>query len=190
MLVGLVVFGFIIAGLAAGTELGFATLRTQDRTKAQYQDLEPVDRLLRRLVGSIVLPNDRALPGLEGQHESFVCITQLPDAAGAAAAHRIDAVVATDPAHRLVLRWTPHVHAERLLARPPPRQEVLLDGVERIEVSYLSPDHGAWLKAWTRLDLPALIRIRLVFPRGDPRRWPAIVAASRQTRPWHARSGG
>ena len=72
----------------------------------------------------------------------------------------------------------------------PPRQEVLIDRVERIEVNYLSPDRDAWLDAWNRADLPALIRIRLLFPRGDPRRWPPIVVATRQARPWHAQAGG
>ena len=189
-MVGLVVLGVVVAGLAAGTGLGVAALGSQARTKAQYQDLEPVDRLLRQLVGSIVLPNDPARPGLAGERESFVCITELPEAAGAASRQRVDAIVATDPGHRLVLRWTPHIHAERLLDRPPPRQEILMDRVERIEVSYLSPDRDAWLGAWNRTDLPVLIRIRLLFPNGDPRRWPPIVVATRQTRPWRARTGG
>ena len=190
-MVGLVVLGFVIAGLAAGTELGVAALRSQAHNKAVFQDLEPVDRLLRQLVGSIVLPTDPARSGLVGERESVVCLTELPAAAGAALKQRVDAIVATDPGHRLVLRWTPHMHAERLLDRtPPPRQEVLIDRVERIEVNYLSPDRDAWLDAWNRADLPALIRIRLLFPRGDPRRWPPIVVATRPARPWPPPAGG
>ena len=180
-LVALTILGFILAGLAAGTQLGFAASSAQARAEAQRQDLQPVDLLLRRLVAGISLPDDPQLAGLVGDRTGFVCVTQDP-AAAIQPPPRIDAVIAADAANDLVLRYTPHIHAERLLPRPAPTQDILLQGLQRLEVSYLSPDRTGWLPDWTRTDLPALIRIRLVFPPGDPRRWPPIVAATRQTR--------
>lgn len=182
LLVALLILGLIISGLAGGTKLGLKALGAQSRSLATHQDLEPVDRLLRRLVGSMALPDDKRQPGLVGDRAGFACLTHLQAAEAPGLAPRVDAVVASDNAHRLVLRWSPHLHAQRLRAGPPPSQEILLEGVARLEVSYLSPDRINWLAQWKRTDLPALIRIELIFPPGDPRRWPAIVAATRQVR--------
>ena len=178
VLVALVVFGFIVSGLAGGTQLGLISINEQSRAAAQHQDLEPVDRLLRRLVADIVLPNDTRQPGLVGDGAGFACVTKAPAVDGPAP--RVDAFVAADHAHRLVLRWSPHLHVERLAPRPAPAEEVLLQGIERLEVSYLSPDRTGWLAGWNRTDLPALIRVRLVFAPGDQRRWPPIIAATTQ----------
>lgn len=180
VLVGLVVLGLIVSGLAGSTRLGLAALGAQSRAAAEYQDLEPVDRALRRLVANIALPNDNGLPGLVGNPSSFACLTAMPVAEGQPS--RVDAYVASDAAHRLVLRWSPHLHAERLVPRPAPAEAVLLQGINQLEVSYLSPDRTGWLRSWNRTDLPALIRIRLLFGPGDPRHWPPIVAATQRGR--------
>ncbi len=182
LLVALVILAFIITGLLGGTRLGFAALGAQSRAMAAHQDLEPVDRLLRGLVEHMALPGDRRLPGLVGDRADFACITGLPNAGGPDPAPRVDAVVAVDRSHNLFLRWSPHLHAQLLRPGPPPREEILLGGVDRLEVSYLSPGRTEWLGQWKRTDLPALIRIRLIFRSGDPRRWPPIIAATRQER--------
>ena len=182
VLAALVVLGFIIAGLVGGTQLGLASIKTESRIEAKEQGLEPVDRLLRRLVANMAMPNNDQQPGLVGSRTAFTCITKAlgPDAP----ASRIDALVALDHSRRLVLLWSPHLHAERLTPRPSPAEEVLLSGLDRLEISYLSPDRSGWLAAWNRTDLPALIRIRLVFAPGDARRWPPIIAATAlQSRP-------
>ncbi len=190
LLVALVILGFIISGLAGSTQLGFTSLGTQSRVFAERQDLEPVDRLLRRLVAAVALPDDARQPGLAGNRTGFACLTQLSLAqAPGPAAQRVDATVMSDGAHQLVLSWSPHVHAQRLLPRPPPKQEILLQGIDRLEVSYLSPDRQGWWAEWSRTDLPALIRIQLVFAPGDSRHWPPIVAATRHGRFQDASNG-
>ncbi len=176
VLVALVVLGLVVSGLAGVTRFGLASVRTQARVAARQGDLEPVDRLLRRLVANMALPNDDRQPGLAGDATGFACITKAPAEGGPAG--RVDASVATDAARRLVLRWSPHLHADRLAPRPSSAEETLLEGVDRMEVSYLSPDRAGWLPGWDRTDLPALIRVRLVFAPGDPRRWPPIIAAT------------
>ena len=51
-------------------------------------------------------------------------------------------------------------------------------GVERIEASYWkSGPQPGWVRTWDGRGLPALIRVRLIFPASDPRRWPDIVVA-------------
>lgn len=187
VLVGLLILGLVVSGLAGSTRLGLAALGAQSRAAAEYQDLEPVDRALRRLVANIALPNDDRKPGLVGDPMGFACLTTTPAAEGPPS--RVDAYVASDAAHRLVVRWSPHLHAERLVPRPAPAEEVLLRGIDRLEVSYLAPDRTGWLRSWTRTDLPALIRLELSFGPGDPRHWPPIIAATRRGRTRELQNG-
>ncbi len=182
VLVGLVVLGFVVSGLAGSTRFGLLAAGTQSRIAAEHEDLEPADRLLRRLVAGMALPNDGRQPGLAGDRTGFACLTRSPAAQEPGLAARVDAFVAVNGARQLVLRWSPHWHAERLAPRAPPAEEVLLDGIDRLDVSYLSPDRGGWLESWSRTDLPGLVRIRLLFAPGDPRHWPPIIAATRQGR--------
>ena len=184
LLVALVVLGFVISGLAGGTQLALASIRAQSRAVQQHQDLQPVDQLIRRLVANMVLPADTRQAGLSGKDQSLTCITKLPQTDGSAL--QVDAWLAVDGDRRLVLQWLPHVHAQRLAPRPAPAFEGLLDQVRRVEFSYLSPAGDGWQSGWDRADLPALVRIKLVFPPGDPRRWPPIIAATLL----HDRPGG
>ena len=188
LLVALVVLGFVISGLAGGTQLALASMRTQTRFVQRHQDLQPVDQLLRRLVAGMVLPGDARLAGLAGKGQNLICITKLPDSDGSLI--RVDASLAVDAEHRLVLQWLPHLHARSVAPAPEPATEILLAQVRRVEFSYLSPAGDGWLSSWNRADLPALIRVRLVFSLGDPRQWPPIIAATRQqSRPSEGLSG-
>ncbi len=192
MMVALLILGFIIAGLAGSTRLGFAAVRAQAHVEARGDGLEPADRLLRRVVAGMSLPNNPERPGLVGHANGFICITAdpAPNLApnGGGTAPRWDASLGRD-GNRLVLRWLAHVHAERLTAPLPPRQAVLLTGLAALEISYLSTDRTEWLATWSGTSLPALVRIQLVFAPGDPRHWPPIVAATRQTRALARTSG-
>lgn len=180
VLVALVILGFIVSGLAGGTWLGMKASDLQVHDAVEQQDLQPVDQLLRRLMGTITRPSDPELPGVVGSRTRLICITRDPRSSVAGMEGRVDAVLDADAGHRLLLRWTPHVHAVPLGGRAVPLEQVLLDGVERIEFSYLSPDRTEWLGGWSRADLPALVRIQLIFVPGDGRRWPPIVAAVRE----------
>jgi hypothetical protein len=110
-------------------------------------------------------------------------VTELP-AAAALPTRQAAVALGVDRAGRLVLRWTPYLHARRLGPPPAPEESELLRGVERVEIAYWSAAAGGgWLPAWTRAELPDLVRFRLVFARGDERRWPDIVAAPMRERP-------
>jgi hypothetical protein len=53
--------------------------------------------------------------------------------------------------------------------------------VARLEIAYwgsAAPDQAAaWQTEWDGPAPPELIRIRLVFPKIDKRRWPDLIAA-------------
>jgi hypothetical protein len=105
-------------------------------------------------------------------------------AAGALATRNADIGFAVDARHRLVLRWSLRPHAERLTPRAPPRETVLLEGVDSIAFSYLrAPEQGGgWTDSWELPTLPLLVRITLGFPQDDRRHWPVIEVAPMLTR--------
>ena len=76
-------------------------------------------------------------------------------------------------AGRLLLRWTPHRHAELYGPGPEAQETVMLDGVARLELAYWAS--GAWSAAWSADKLPALVRIRIVFSGTAGRRWPPLL---------------
>ncbi len=179
VLVALVVLGFLVLGLSQGVQFGLKALDTQSRTLAARDGLDSVDRALRRLV-ALTDPGDAVEhPRFYGGERSLRFVTELPAAAGALASPRVDVALLVDQAHRLMLMWTPSLHAARFGPPPPPQATELLGNIDHLEFAYWRPAAagGGWQKTWTLPYLPALVRIRIVFPRGDPRRWPDIIAA-------------
>jgi general secretion pathway protein J len=177
VMVALAVLGFLMIGLLQGTRFGLQAWDLQARLLGRSADLDVADRALRRIVAQITPTDDPAAPGLRGTATGFDCVTELP-ATAALPTRLAQAVLGVDRAGRLVLRWTPWLHARRLAPPPAPEESELLRGLSRIEVAYWSAAMGGgWLAAWNRAELPDLVRIRFVFAPGDPRRWPDIVAA-------------
>jgi general secretion pathway protein J len=179
LLVALVVFGLLLAALGQGTRFGLAAHALQGRQIAADQDLDGVDRTMRRLINTM----DHGLtadltPHFVANSRSMGFTGGLPAAAWYPT-RQADVVVAVDAGHRLVLRWAPHY--PRLLGPPPsPQVTPLLDGVDHIELSYWEnrPPRGAWMDRWNDRTLPDLVRVRIVFLANDRRHWPDIVAAT------------
>lgn len=180
VLVALVVLGFMMAGLAQGVRFGTRAWDTQARVIAERGELDAVDRALRRLIERMAPGRDREPAGVRGEADRLAFTSELPLAASAIA--RAADVAILVGGGRLVLRWTPHLHARRLGPDPVPTEEVLLHGVARVEFAYWAPA-GAWTSVWSERAPPALVRVRVVFPEGDRRRWPDIVAAPLRERP-------
>ena len=176
VLVALAVFGFLLAGLAQGTQFGLRAWATQSRGIEAHADLDAADRTLRLLVGSMAPGSANEPPNIVGDAHRLAFSTALP-AAAALQSREADAVLLAEARPpRLVLRWTPRLHAVRLGPPPPPQDAELLPGVQRIDLSYWRPDGaGGWLPAWSGHEPPALVRIHLVF--ADARHWPDIVVA-------------
>jgi general secretion pathway protein J len=180
MLVALVIFGLLTAGLAQGTRAGLAMLGRQGRASAGLQDLDAVDRTLRRLIGTVDV-GTRLIgpPHFVANARSMGFTADLPPDVTGFLTPQADVVLDVDAAHRLVLRWAPH-YARPIGRLPAPRLTELLGEVDHIEASYWLPaaQGGGWVTQWQSDMLPALVRIRIVFPAGDARRWPDIVAAT------------
>ncbi|MBV9539486.1 MAG: type II secretion system protein, partial [Acidisphaera sp.] len=163
ILVALVVFGFLMAGLSQGVRFGLTAWQSQTRTIERTGDLDTVERVLRQLVERLAPGRLIDPPNIEGTASTLGFTSDLPTAAAALTLRHADMVLAVDPAHRLVLRWTPHLHAVR--STPPVPQSIeLLAGVDHVALSYWPRDGEGWRDTWKGRTPPALIRIRIVFP--------------------------
>lgn len=182
VLVALAVLGFLMLGLSQGLRFGLAAWDGQARLLGRGGDLDTADRTLRRVVTQLVPTDDPQAPGLRGTAQGFEAVTELPVTA-ALPTRRASVALGVDRGGRLVLRWMPYLHARRLGPPPPAEESELLRNMAQVELGYWSAAAGGgWMSSWARMDLPELVRIRLVFARGDPRRWPDIVAAPMRER--------
>lgn len=83
---------------------------------------------------------------------------------------------------RLTVLTAPYIHAELFGAPPAAEPIVLADRVARLDLAYAARG-GPWVETWTADTLPALVRVTVVFPPGDARHWPPIIAATARERP-------
>lgn len=175
LLVALVVFSILLAGLTQGTRSGLILFGRQQAMLAGTGQLAEVDRLLRDII-------EEAEPGSQDDPRT---LTGTPH--GIALRSHVPAGIAPSPLNRLcdlrlsveggnlVLSWLAHRHAIALTPRPPPRQDILISGVSRMEMGYFA--HGQWQASWTGDPLPELVRIR-IFPTDEHgAHWPDIVIA-------------
>jgi hypothetical protein len=177
VLVALAVLGLLFIGLVQGSRLSLLAWDQQTRLVARNEDLDAVDRVLRRLIV-------RARPGSEQEplvfagtaHSmTFTTIVPLPNAGSAT--QRADVELVVDGAHRLVLAWTPHLHAIRTGRPPPAVTTEILHGVERFDLAYWPAMQGGWTPIWRDSALPRLVRIRIVFADSTHSVWPDILVA-------------
>lgn len=149
----------MLTALAAGTRFGLDARRRQETRIAAVDDLASADRLVRALIARLdpAAPVDGAAHGL-----SFV-----------------SAMPGDGPRGRLTLT----VNAAReLVLTGPFGVSVLARNIARLDMAYWPAAEGAgWSNVWTSGQPPELIRPRLIFPPGDPRRWPDIVAAPQRS---------
>ena len=183
VLAGLVVLGFVLAGLAQGTAFGLTAWGTQTRMISEHRDLDTIDRTLRRLIEQMDPGNQSRAPFLTATHDTLSFTTNLPSD-GQNAGRLVDVGLGVDAAHRLTMRWSPHRHG-LLLRQPQPAEVVLLDGVDHMDILYWSrtDQGGGGQTAWSGSDLPNLIRISLVMVKGLPQKWPPILVSPMREAP-------
>jgi general secretion pathway protein J len=182
LLVALVVFGFLMVGLTQGVRFGLLAWQSQARTTDASSEFDAVDRRLRQLIEQMDPGTEMDPPTLTAGPASLSFVTRLPVAAGPQTTPTVEAALLLDAGNNLVLRWTPHQHVTQLGPPPAPSQAEILPGVARLEFAYWRQGAG-WSSAWRPPELPALVRIRLVFGENDRRHWPDIVSAPMRDRP-------
>jgi len=185
ILVALVVLGFLVVGLAEGVSFGLRAWDSQEAFLNRHADMDAMERVLRGLVATADPGGVNEPAPFHGQAHTLAFVARLPMSATGLVTRSAEIGLGVDAKHRLVLRWSPHPHAERLTPPPPPQQTVLLDGVDHVDFSYFRrpSQGGGWVDIWNLQTLPELVRITVAFNGDDRRHWPTIEAAPMLSRP-------
>lgn len=185
IMVALVVLALLMVGLAQGVRTGLAMWHAQTRRLGRTADLDAVERLLRGLLSTVPSPLALRFTGATGAADAIAGSAErvsftgmMPTGLGGS---RRAHMVLERAGSRLVLAWTPAPHAIPAGPAPAPTETALLGGVRRLDIAYwgrLVPNRPpAWQSRWTGALPPELIRVRLVFAKGDPRRWPDLIVS-------------
>ena len=183
-LVVVIVLGMLVVGLGQGVRAGLSLWGAQQRRLGEIAELDAGARVLRGLLTGIAVPQGQgaggpdANNGFKGDADHLSFTGNLPTGLGTT--RRADIAIALRKGN-LVLSWTPRLHEIPLTPPPPPTDTELVGQVARLDIAYwgaTAPDQpAAWLTRWDGPAPPQLIRIRLVFGKGDQRRWPVLIAA-------------
>ena len=181
-LVVLVVLGLLVVGLGQGVRAGLALWTAQNQRVERVADLDSTARLLRTVLTRMAPPSATGAQNqsttIKGGSSRLDFVGDLPTGLGAT--QRADIAIEL-LRQQLVLVWTPHRHEVSVGPPPKPVETELIGRVEALDLAYWgapSPDQApGWQAGWEGPGLPALIRVRLVFAKGDPRRWPDLIVA-------------
>lgn len=177
VLVALAVLGLLVVGLVQGSRFALFARDAHARLLERDADLDGVDRTLRRLI-------EQARPGSKwealvfaGTARAVTFTSVLPMPMATLPTRRADVELTVDGEHRLILVWTPHLHAIRIGRPPRPLTTELLEGVGQLDLSYWPAQSGNWTPVWHDSQPPRLVRIRIVFKDAGRPSWPDILAA-------------
>ncbi len=173
ILIALVVFSLVLVALERGFQAATMIFERQRGMLASQAELGAVDQFLRNLVVHANGGNAREDQVFFGRPHGFVLRGPSPLALGGTEGSSADFRLSVDDQHRLTIVWMAYRHVTD--AARPAHQEVLLKGIQTIDCDYFAD--GKWENSWYSSGLPALVRIRILFPDGDRRHWPDIVAA-------------
>jgi general secretion pathway protein J len=176
VIVALVVLGFILAGLAQAQHFGMSAWTLETRLADNAAELERVDRVIRELIEQAAPAVSNGDKPFEGQEHRMLFITELPDEPQDQPVRRAKVSLGVDDKHRLVIRWQPDANATALVPLPAPKEIVLAQGLERIDLAYrhAASDGGKWSKTWSDSPLPALVQLHFVLPSGH-HKWPDMA---------------
>ncbi len=176
VIVALVVFGMIMAGLFQAQRFGVAAWDLEGRLAENAAQQERLDRVLRQLIEEASPPVATDDKPLSGEEHRLTLMTLLPDQPQTQPVRHAQVALGVDDRHRLVLRWQPHANATLIGPAPRGQEIVLAEGVARIDLAYRAgaADGGKWSKTWAEGALPAVVQIHFVLANGK-HRWPDMA---------------
>lgn len=181
VMVALALLSLLSIGVLASFRYGEHGYRQLTRIVSSQRDLLTAQRFLRQVIES-------AHPAqFDGARMSLTLTGPMPRGVGASGDYRYELLMGSDArgGKTLLVRWS----LDR--RRSEPHEETLLEDIEGLNWAYLpqEPDSGGalldeprWLSSWTEnRKPPALVRLKVTFPPGDPRHWPELRVAPRNT---------
>jgi general secretion pathway protein J len=179
ILVAVVVFGFVVAGLVQATHFGITAWDVQTRMVERADELERVDHVLRALVEQASPPLAADDKPFNGTEHRLDFITRLPLQPPTDPIRRAEVIVGVNEQHQLVVRWQQKPNATPLKPVPPPQEIVLAEGVDHFDLTYRQAggDGGKWMRTWDDTSLPALVLMTIVM-QNTSHKWPTIQAAT------------
>jgi general secretion pathway protein J len=171
MLVALVVFGLLMAGVAQAMRYGLVAWRQAQIATATPERLAATDAALRHMFAAAIAGS------LTGRADSVAFTTTLP--AGAGIEGLADVALVVTPAG-LMLRYGPHPAGPALTPRPAPVEKLLVARATGLRLHYIGTRPDGTQAATTSYAgpvLPLLIRLSLTIP--DAPDWPDLVVAPR-----------
>lgn len=170
MLVALVVFGLVMAGVAQTFKFGLAAWRGGPLRTAESENLAALDMALTRIIG-------QSVPGtILGNGDQLALTTILPSGAGLYGSFA-DVVILVRNG-KLIMRYRQHPAGIPLAPLPAQATETLADGIERLEITYFSHKTDispTWSPKLRANDQPLLVRLHLELI--DGREWPDLIMA-------------
>jgi len=180
MLVVLAVFGLLMVAITEGMRFAGTASQLAAKSLAWTNQIEPADRALRTMLEQI-RPQEtlETTAALDSTADSMSFRGEIYDPSLALGHAQVNVTLnlSGDEADEksLVVTTQPSPHAQWIGPAPPVRKTVLLDRLAGCEFAYWDGAH--WLDQWHQDGLPQLIRVRLLFPDGDSRHWPDIIAS-------------
>jgi general secretion pathway protein J len=183
-LVALVVLSLIVLGLAQGLRFGLLAWDHQAMAIDRAGSLDTTDRTLRQLIAGMIPGNDPRIPAVLGTPTELRFTAVMPRMTPVGPVRLADVALRVDSMNRLILRWSPHLHA-KLLSQPPIHEEVVLAGVRGLAVSYFqqatTKQPAGWVDRWQSADPPELVRIHFILA-DKQKHWPDIIVANMNER--------
>jgi general secretion pathway protein J len=174
---GFTLMEVLVALVVQGMRFGMTAWTRQAALVDRTADLDAVDRTLRGLLTNATSGALHGRNDFTGARDSVSFDSVLPDAV-ATGARRAKISLKLDGGHRLMLHWD-SVLIDPNTGAPATGDAMVVDHVEAVEFAYWQPggEAAGWQDRWTVVAAPALIRLRLVFAKGDPRHWPDMIVA-------------
>ncbi len=177
IMVALVVFGLVMAGISQTFKFGLIAWRQGPARTAEPENLAALDTALTRIIA-------QSVPGtMTGLSDRLSFTTRLPPGAGLQSV-LADAAILAAPDQTLILRYQSHPAGIPLKAPAASQIETLAQGVIIFQAAYLVRKGSAapaWAANWKGNGLPLLVRLHIVL--ADGRDWPDLVVAPVATDP-------
>ncbi|HZA67622.1 MAG TPA: prepilin-type N-terminal cleavage/methylation domain-containing protein [Geminicoccaceae bacterium] len=189
LLIAITLLGLLMAALFGGLRLGARAWERGEERLDESGRLQVVQNFLRERLGEAYpLSTDdqagRPVLAFEGSSDALRFVTVMPEHLGTGFAEFLLAVADRGDAKDLVVQWR---RFDSLQDVPnagdgdEPQTKVLLEGIEALEIAYYGAlqrgQPAIWREQWleARVDMPRLVRLRVVFFEDDRRYWPDLI---------------